>query len=159
MREIRDAKVRFLHQGIYGGVHWPAFRGDDEVRDLRVVRAARGSHREEKDKEDHGQLDRQIELRGRVLRREGGQAEGKGRPCLVEEIDIFPGRLLFGDLVCECPPSDARPFVWRVERLISSLRNDCALRDPGMTRRCLHKVLVCLHLDYQCNFVSLPFMN
>ena len=34
--------------------------------------------------------------------------------------------------------------------LLSSLRNDCTLRDPGMIRRCLHKVLVCLHLGYQC---------
>ena len=33
---------------------------------------------------------------------------------------------------------------------LSSLRNDCTLRDPGMTQRCLHKVLVCLHLGYQC---------
>ena len=63
---------------------------------------------------------------------------------------VFPGCLLFGGLVCECPPSDARPFVWRVEHLISSLRNDCTLRDSGMTRRCLHKVLACLHLGYQC---------
>ena len=47
-------------------------------------------------------------------------------------------------------PSDARPFVWCVEHLISSLRNDCTLRDPGMARRCLHKVLACLHLGYQC---------
>ena len=69
--------------------------------------------------------------------------EGIRRPCLVEEIDIFPGRLLFGDLVCEYLPSDAHSFVWCVEHLISSLRNDCTLRDPGMTRHCLH-------LGYQC---------
>ena len=34
---------------------------------------------------------------------------------------------------------------------LSSLRNDCTLRDPGMTRRCLHKVLMCLHFGSQCN--------
>ena len=84
----------------------------------------------------------------------GKAAEGIGRPCLVEEIDIFPGRLLFGDFVCEHPPSDAHPFVWRVEHLISPLRNDRTLRDPGMTRRCLHKVLACLHLGYQRVFRS-----
>ena len=42
-------------------------------------------------------------------------------------------------------PSDAHPFGWCVENSFSSLRNDCPLRDPGMTRRRLHKTLVCLH--------------